>query len=70
MERVTEEIIRNLTPEIRETILQIKFEVPYGESIPGIEIYHAVFDGNVKSYKELEQWRRTNPLKNSLEWLP
>ncbi|MEA5006260.1 MAG: phosphoglycerate mutase family protein [Rikenellaceae bacterium] len=70
VERVTEEIIRKLTPEIRETILQIKFEVPEGESIPGIEIYHAVFDGNVKSYKELEQWRRTNPLKNSLEWLP
>ncbi len=70
VERVTEEIIRKLTPEIRETILQIKFEVPEGESIPGIEIYHAVFDGNVKSYKELAQWRRTNPLKNSLEWLP
>lgn len=70
VERATEEISRKLTPEIRETILQIKAQVPDGESIPGIEIYHAVFDGNVKNYKELEQWRRTNPLKNSLEWLP
>ena len=70
VERATEEISRKLTPEIRETILRIKAQVPDGESIPSIEIYHAVFDGNVKSYKELEQWRRTNPLKNSLEWLP
>lgn len=70
VERATEAIIKQLTPKIRRTILQIKYDVPEGVSIPGIEIYHAVFSGNVKSYGELEQWRKTNPLTNGLDWLP
>jgi len=70
VEKVTEAVIKRLTPEIRRTILQIKYDVPDGIMIPGIEIYHAVFTGGVKSYEELEQWRRTNPLTNSLDWLP
>lgn len=70
VERVTDAIIRRLTPEIRRTILQIKYEVPEGVSIPGIEIYHGVFTGNVKCYEELELWRQSNPLADSLEWLP
>lgn len=70
VERATDAIIKQLTPEIRQTILQIKYDVPAGIMIPGIEIYHAVFTGGVKTYEELEQWRRTNPLTNSLEWLP
>ncbi|MDH6534986.1 phosphoglycerate mutase family protein [Parabacteroides sp. 52] len=70
VERVTNAIINKLTPEIRQTILQIKYDVPEGVLIPGIEIYHAVFTGGVKTYEELEQWRKTNPLTNSLDWLP
>lgn len=70
VERVTDAIINQLTPEIRQTILQIKYDVPEGVLIPGIEIYHAVFTGGVKTYEELEQWRKTNPLTNSLDWLP
>lgn len=70
VENVTAAIMKRLTPEIRKTILQIKFDVPDGVMIPGIEIYHAVFIGGVRSYEELEQWRKTNPLTNSLDWLP
>ncbi|MDL2291558.1 phosphoglycerate mutase family protein [Bacteroides sp. OttesenSCG-928-F21] len=70
VERVTDAIINQLTPEIRQTILQIKYDIPEGILIPGIEIYHAVFTGKVKCYEELEQWRRANPLTNSLDWLP
>lgn len=70
VERVTDAVMKQLTPEIRQTILQIKYDVPDGILIPGIEIYHAVFTGNVKSYKELELWRKTNPLTHSLDWLP
>lgn len=70
VEKVTDAIINKLTPELRRTILQIKNEVPDGIMIPGIEIYHAVFAGNVKSYTELEQWCKTNPLTNSLGWMP
>lgn len=70
VENVTAAIMKRLTPEIKKTILQIKFDVPDGVMIPGIEIYYAVFTGGVRSYGELEQWRKTNPLTNSLDWLP
>jgi predicted nucleotidyltransferase len=70
VEQVTNAIIKRLNPEIRRTILQIKYDVPDGIIIPGIEIYHAVFSGKVKSYEEMELWRKTNHLTNSLDWLP
>lgn len=70
VEKVTAAIMNRLTPEIKQTILQIKFDVPGSVMIPGIEIYHAVFVGGVRNYEELEQWRKTNPLTNSLDWLP
>ena len=70
VEKVTAAIMNRLTTEIKKTILQIKFDVPDGVQIPGIEIYHAVFAGGVRSYEELEQYRKTNPLTNSLDWLP
>lgn len=70
VERVTDAIIKQLTPELRQSILQIKYDVPGSVLIPGIEIYHAVFTGRVRTYEELEQWRKTNPLTNSLDWLP
>ncbi|WP_071146906.1 hypothetical protein [Bacteroides ihuae] len=70
VEEVTDAIIQQLTPEIRKTILEIKFDVPDDVMIPGIEIYRAVFSGGVKNYEELKQWRKTNPLTNSLDWRP
>ncbi len=70
VEKVTSAIRTRLTPEIRKTILQIKFDVPEDILVPGIEIYHAVFVGGVRNYEELERWRKTNPLTDSLEWLP
>lgn len=71
VEKVTDAIIQQLTPEIRKTILEIKFDVPDDVMIPGIEIYRAVFSGGVKNYEELKQWRKTNLLlTNSLDWRP
>jgi len=70
VEKVTAAIMNHLTTEIKKTILQIKFDVPDGVQIPGIEIYHAVFVGGVCSYEGLEQYRKTNPLTNSLDWMP
>ena len=70
VENVTAAIAKLLTPGLRETILRIKYEVPDGVMIPGIEIYHAVFTGGVRSYEELERWRQEHPLPNSLDWLP
>lgn len=70
VEKVTDAIIRRLTPEIRHIILHIKYDVPDSVQISGIEIYHAVFVGGVRSYEQLERWRKVNPLTNSLEWVP
>ena len=70
VEHVTAAIAKLLTPGLRETILRIKYEVPDGVMIPGIEIYHAVFTGDVRSYEELERWRQEHPLTISLDWLP
>ena len=70
VENVTAAIAKLLTPGLRETILRIKYEVPDGVMIPGIEIYHAVFTGDVRSYEELERWRQEHPLTNSWDWLP
>lgn len=70
VENVTDAITKLLTPETRKTILQIKYDIPDKIMIPGIEIYHAVFAGGARNYKELEKWRKTNPLTNSLAWIP
>lgn len=70
VEKVTNAIAVKLTPELRRTILQIKYDMPKTAPIPGIEVYHAVFSGNVKTYEELLQWRKTNPLTESLDWMP
>lgn len=70
VENVTQALIKKLTPELRTTILRIKSDVPEGIMIPGIEIYHAVLTGGISTYQELEQWRKTTPLTNSLDWLP
>lgn len=70
VEKVTAAVKNRLTPEIRKTILQIKFDIPPGTVIPGIEIYQAVFTGGVRSYEELERWRRSYSPENSLEWMP
>lgn len=70
VEKVTDTIAGKLTPELRKAILQIKYDMPKDALIPGIEVYHAVFAGNVKTYEELLQWRQTNPLTDSLGWVP
>lgn len=70
VEKVTEAIHKKLTPELRETILGIKYDMPNNAIIPGIEVYYAVFTGNVKSYDELLLWKRDNPLTDSLNWMP
>lgn len=59
-----------MTEEMRETILRLKFETPVTEKIIGVKCYRAVFSGGVRSYAELEQWRRENPALDVVEWIP
>lgn len=70
VEKVTDDIIRKLTPETRNAILQIKFDLPEDKVAPGIMIYYAVFTEGVRSYQEFEQWYKHAPAIDSLEWRP
>ncbi len=70
VEKTTEAIRLKLTPELRRIILRIKYDMPQKALIPGIEVYRAVFTGQVKSYEELLIWRQNNLLTDSLSWLP
>jgi hypothetical protein len=70
VEQVTDKIIGKLTPETKETILRIKYELGQESDVQGIQIYHAVLEQNIKNYAEFLQWQKENPLNNVLEWLP
>lgn len=70
VERTTDAIKEKLTPEIKQTILKIKYDVPEGVFVPGIEIYQAVFTGGVNSFDEMMKWRNENKFADSLTWLP
>lgn len=70
IEKVTERIISALTPEIKRTILEIKYEIPETEQIMGLEVYRAVLEGKVRDYCEFIEWRKLHPFTGVLEWMP
>lgn len=70
VEKVTEAIISALTPETRNAILRIKYDMPDNERATGIEIYRAVLEGGVRSYPEFAVWRKKHPFTGTLEWMP
>ena len=69
-ENVAERIKAVLTPEIRHTILELKYLTPDNEHIMGIEYYQAVIADNVKTYPEFVQWRKTHPANGIINWCP
>jgi hypothetical protein len=70
MERVADAVIARLTPEAREAILRIKHDAPDGVKTPGIEVYYAVFELGLRSYKEFAAWKTDNPAVDLLGWRP
>ena len=69
-ERVTDKIIEKLTPEAKEAILQMKYELGEKSDVPGIQIYHAVLEHGIKNYADFIQWLKKNPVDAVLEWIP
>lgn len=69
-ENVAERIKAVLTPEIRHTILELKYLTPDDEHIMGIEYYQAVIADNVKTYPEFVQWREKHPATGIVTWCP
>ena len=69
-ERVAQRIKALLTPEIRRTILELKYLTPDNEHIMGIEYYQAVIADGVRSYPEFKEWRKTHPADGIVVWCP
>ena len=69
-ERVAQRISEVLTPEIRRTILELKYLTPADEHIMGIEYYQAVIADGIRSYPEFIQWRKTHPANGIVTWCP
>ena len=58
-EKMAERITAVLTDETRQAILKLKYETPDTAKIMGVEYYQAVIQDGVRTYAELEDWKKT-----------
>lgn len=70
MENVAERIVQVLTPELKQTILRIKYDTPDNVKVMGIEYYQAVIRDGVKDYDGFVEWRKNHPADGVMEWMP
>jgi hypothetical protein len=70
MEKVSDRILQLLTPELRQTILQLKYDTPEDVRIHGIEYYQAVIRDGVRTYNELKKWKENHPDAEVIKWIP
>ena len=69
-ERVADRVAAVLTPETRDTILQLKYETSDEEHIPGIAYYRAVLEGGVRNCAEFMAWLQEHPVDGIVAWMP
>lgn len=69
-EKVLDRITELMTPELKQTILRLKYETPDDEKIMGIEYYHAVIGDGVRTYPKFTTWRKEHPVTGIDMWLP
>ena len=69
-ERMAERIRTAMTPEQRETILQLKYETPVTEHIAGVAYYMAVIRDGIGTYAEFLRWRAAHPFDGIIDWQP
>ena len=69
-ERVADRIAERFTPEMKRAVLRLKYETPDSESIPGVEYYHAVQAGGVRTFAEFTEFRKHHPAAELLDWMP
>jgi hypothetical protein len=69
-EHVAARINAVLTPEMRRTILELKYLTPETDHIMGIEYYQAVIDGGVNNYSGFAEWRKNHPANGIISWCP
>ena len=69
-ERMAERIRAVMTPEQRETILQLKYETPDTEHIAGVEYYMAVIRDGIRTWPDFLCWRAAHPFDGIIDWQP
>ena len=69
-EHVAQRIEAVLTPEIRRTILKLKYQTPENEHIMGIEYYQAVIADGIKTYHDFTEWRKNHSATGIVSWCP
>ena len=69
-EKVTDRILRALTPETRETILKIKYALGEESDVKGIQVYQAVLESGIRDYPGFLQWLEGRRMDDILEWMP
>ena len=69
-ENVTDRIARRLSPQTKEAILRIKYELGEKSNVPGIRIYYAVLEHGITDYAGFTAWSKQNPVEAVLEWIP
>ena len=67
---MADRIVAALTDETRRAILQLKYETPDTEQIPGIAYYMAVLRDGVRTYGEFSAWRKRHPPDGNRRVMP
>ena len=55
---------------MKRAVLRLKYETPDSESIPGVEYYHAVQAGGVRTFAEFTEFRKHHPAAELIDWMP
>lgn len=69
-EEMADRIVAKLTPELKETILSMKYNTPDNEVIHGVEYYEAVIANGITNLQELREWIKTRRSKPFYYWMP
>lgn len=69
-EEMADRIVAKLTPELKETILSMKYNTPDNEIIHGVEYYEAVIANGITNLQELREWIKTRRSKPFYYWMP
>jgi len=69
-EQMADRIKARLTDELRNLILELKFNTPDDEDIHGVEYYEAVLSDGVRSLPELREWLKTRRARPFYYWMP
>lgn len=69
-EEMADKIASKLTPEVKNLILELKYNTPDDEMIHGVEYYEAVIADGVTNIQELREWIKTRRSKPFYYWMP